>query len=75
VATLFGLQSHGIIMGTVNNGFTVGAALGPFVSGALFDKMGDYEAAFLMNAFLSFMGLMLSILLKPKQAPSVPMQR
>jgi MFS family permease len=75
VATLFGLQSHGIIMGTVNNGFTVGATLGPFVSGALFDKMGDYEAAFLINAFLSFMGLMLSILLKPKKALSVPVER
>jgi MFS family permease len=75
VATLFGLQSHGIIMGTVNNGFTVGATLGPFVSGALFDKMGDYEAAFLSNAFLSFMGLMLSILLKPKKALRVPVER
>jgi MFS family permease len=75
VATLFGLQSHGIIMGTVNNGFTVGATLGPFVSGALFDKMGDYEAAFLMSAFLSFMGLMLSILLKPKKALNVPAER
>lgn len=75
VATLFGLQSHGIIMGTVNNGFTVGATLGPFLSGALFDKMGDYEAAFLINAFLSFMGLMLSILLKPKKALRVPVER
>jgi len=75
VATLFGLQSHGIIMGTVNNGFTVGATFGPFVSGALFDKMGDYEAAFLMSAFLSFMGLMLSILLKPKKALNVPAER
>jgi len=62
-------------MGTVNNGFTVGAALGPFVSGALFDKMGDYEAAFLINALLSLMGLMLSILLTPKKALTVPVER
>ena len=32
VAGLFGLHSHGIIMGAVNNGFTFGGTLGPIVT-------------------------------------------
>jgi predicted MFS family arabinose efflux permease len=67
VATLFGLQSHGIILGTVNNGFTIGATLGPVVSGSLFDLFRDYRAAFLFISFVAISGLVLTLFLRPKK--------
>jgi MFS family permease len=67
VATLFGLQSHGLIMGAVNNGFTVGAALGPVAVGSLFDLMGDYRAAFLVIAAVAVAGLVLTLFLRPQK--------
>ena len=64
VATLFGLRSHGVIMGTVNNGFTIGATLGPVAIGSLFDRMGDYGAAFPVIAAVALAGLMLTLFLR-----------
>ncbi len=69
VASLFGLASHGLIMGTVNNGFTIGATLGPVACGSLFDLMGDYRAAFLLIAAVAVAGLLLTLLLKPRRSP------
>jgi len=68
VATLFGLKSHGLIMGTVNNGSTIGATIAPLVTGYLFDVTGSYRAAFLLVALIALIGLALSITLKPKMA-------
>ncbi|MBW1801366.1 MAG: MFS transporter [Deltaproteobacteria bacterium] len=68
VATLFGLKSHGIILGTVNNGFTVGATVGPIASGFLFDFTGNYRTAFLVIAAVAVAGLTLTVLLRPKKA-------
>jgi len=67
VAKLFGLRSHGLILGTVNNGFTIGATLGPVVTGVLFDFTGAYRTAFFVIAALAVIGLIISISLgQPK---------
>ncbi len=65
VATLFGLSSHGLILGFVNFGFNFGATLGPIVTGYLFDLTGNYQIAFIINAVICASSLLSTILLKP----------
>ena len=48
VAGLFGLRSHGLIYGVIHIGFTFGAAVGPLVTGYIFDITGSYQIAFLI---------------------------
>lgn len=64
-ARLFGLRSHGLIYGVIHIGFTVGAALGPFVTGYLFDIFGNYQIAFLVCSIFGILGLILSLILRP----------
>jgi MFS family permease len=65
VARLFGLKSHGLILGIAEVGFTSGAAIGPWLSGYLFDVTGSYQVAFLVCGGISIAALVLTILLKP----------
>ncbi len=65
VAELFGLKSHGSIFGVVSFSFTVGGAIGPLVTGYLFDISGNYETAFLVSGSIGVCGLILTLLLKP----------
>jgi MFS family permease len=64
VAELFGLRSHGLILGIINFGYCIGAALGPFLAGYIFDVTSSYSVAFLVCAAVSVMGLILSVILK-----------
>jgi len=64
-ATLFGLSSLGLILGTVAIGFSVGSALGPVVTGYIFDISGSYQIAFLVCAVASVIGLTLTTFLTP----------
>jgi len=66
VASLFGLHAHGLILGCLSLGFTSGGALGPFLTGYLFDLHGSYRIAFLVCAVLSFVGLVLTLTLPPE---------
>lgn len=65
VARLFGLSSHGLIYGVVHLGFTIGAAVGPVVTGYIFDLNGEYQMAFLLCAALSVAGVILAAMLTP----------
>ncbi len=65
VAELFGLRSHGLILGVINLGYCIGAAAGPFLAGYVFDVTGSYNVAFLVCAVASVLGLILSSVLKP----------
>jgi MFS family permease len=67
VADLFGLKSHGLILGAVSFGFTVGAAVGPLVTGYFYDTTGNYRTAFLVSAAMGTGGLILAALLRPRQ--------
>jgi predicted MFS family arabinose efflux permease len=69
VAGLFGLRSHGLIMGVINIGFCIGAAAGPFLAGYIFDVTGSYSMAFLVCAVVSAAGLILSAILRPTKQP------
>ena len=63
VAELFGLRSHGLILGVTTFGYCIGAAAGPFLAGYIFDVTGSYSVAFLACAAVSVLGLILSAVL------------
>jgi MFS family permease len=65
VASLFGLRSHGLILGSIGLGSTMGAALGPLLSGYIFDFTGSYHWALFMCAIVSLFALAFACLIKP----------
>lgn len=64
-AWLFGLASHGLLLGFCAFGFAIGAAAGPVIFGYIFDVTGNYQLGFLVCAVLSVIAIILTILLKP----------
>lgn len=64
VALLFGLNSHGVILGFLSFGFTIGGAFGPWLTGYIFDVTQSYQFAFLMCTSVSLTGLVLTVFLK-----------
>ncbi len=64
VADLFGLRSHGVLLGIIACGFTFGGGVGPFVMGYIFDVLARYQTAFLLCGTLSAAGLFLARTLK-----------
>jgi MFS family permease len=67
VAWLFGLKSHGVILGLIVFGGTMGTVLGPLIAGYTFDITASYDTAFLLCALLSTAGLVLTLLLTPTE--------
>ena len=64
VAVLFGLKSHGAILGFLSFGFTTGGAVGPLSMGYIFDVAGTYRIAFLLCSVISTIAVVLSFSLK-----------
>jgi MFS family permease len=68
VARLFGLSSHGLILGVMNLlGFTFGAAVGPLIAGHIFDVTSSYQLAFIVTGAVNVAGLILTVLLSPTE--------
>lgn len=65
VAGLFGLRSHGLIYGVMGTGFMVGASLGPYFTGYIYDVNHSYSLAFIVCIALCVIGVALTLLLKP----------
>lgn len=63
VAQVFGTRSHGVILAAGALVGSVGAAIGPIVSGYTFDLFGSYTPAFILCATLAFAGLVSAFLL------------
>lgn len=51
IPDVFGLRAIGAIMGVLNFGWRLGAALGPAAAGFLFDRTGSYTVAFSVAPF------------------------
>jgi len=49
-ADIFGGRNLGVIMGTLNMAWCIGAAIGPFVGGLVFDVSSSYSMAFAIGA-------------------------
>lgn len=69
VANVFGMRSHGVILGLVFFSDTVGGATGPFLAGYIFDVTNSYHLAFLLCAILSVVNLIAILLIKPLKDP------
>ena len=65
VAELFGLRSHGAILGAIIFSATIGGAIGPLLAGHIFDITGSYHLAFLVCVALNVIGLIVISLLTP----------
>jgi MFS family permease len=67
IAELFGIKSHGLIFGVFDISVMVGAAIGPWLTGFIFDLTGVYRLAFLLSSVVNFSGIILGIFLKTKR--------
>jgi MFS family permease len=70
VAHIFGMRSHGTILGLVFFCDTVGGATGPFLAGYLFDVTRNYHVAFLLCAILGTANVAAVLLLRPLRSPA-----
>ena len=64
-AELFGMRSHGLIIGFGSLMSTFGAAFGPFIAGYIFDTVGNYQLAFILCGALVVAGLAMATWLRP----------
>ncbi len=64
VAELFGTRSHGVIFGIILFFGAIGGAIGPIVTGFIFDVTLSYQLAFLILVVVSVTGFTLSTFLK-----------
>jgi len=68
----FGLKAGGKILGTITVLDALGGGLGPWVSGVLFDKTGNYQASFMVVSGLIAVALLIALSLRiPKGAGDV----
>jgi len=66
VGECFGLLSFGRILGMVTISATVGAAVGPVLTGWIYDRTGEYQVAFLLHiAAFSAAAVVISLLRRP----------
>ncbi len=66
IAELFGLRSHGLIFGVFDVGVMGGGAIGPLLTGYIFDVTNSYRMAIFLCAAISFSGILLTAFLKIK---------
>lgn len=71
IAELYGLKEHGAIFGVLTFVTTTGGAIGPLVTGRIFDTTGSYFLAFSVCAALMALGLGLAVWLKRRRAVSL----
>jgi MFS family permease len=65
IAHLFGLRSHGSILGIIIFAATVGGSVGPSLAGYLADLTNSYYLSFLALSIVSAISLALTLLLRP----------
>lgn len=65
VARIFGLGSHGLILGFISLGLSIGGAVGPLLAGYMFDVTVSYQLAFLVCAAIGIVGLIFTVVLRP----------
>ncbi len=57
LADLFGLRSHGLIFGVFGISVSSGGAIGPLLTGYLFDVTNSYQMGFILCAVISLTGV------------------
>jgi MFS family permease len=64
ISDVFGLSRIGTIFGALEVSFGIGAALGPFIGGLVFDLNGSYYTAFTIIAVSMFLATLLVSLIE-----------
>jgi MFS family permease len=67
LAELVGLRSHGLIFGVFGISVSWGGAMGPLLTGYLFDVTQSYQMAFLLCAGLSLTGVLIAAFLRTEK--------
>jgi MFS family permease len=68
-AELFGMKSHGTILGYTVFTFSIGGALGTYIGGSVFDATGSYQIVFLICGVLILAAIFMVILLNRLSQP------
>jgi MFS family permease len=68
IGAIFGLASHGVIFSMVGLGASIGSAIGPVMSGFIFDITGNYQAAFAVISVICSAGIILTLLINTNLA-------
>lgn len=63
VAELFGMKSHGAILGCIVFTFTLGGSIGPLLAGSTFDTTGSYQGVFLICGVLVLSAITMAVFL------------
>lgn len=71
VGECFGLRCYGRLLGLIMISATLGAALGPILTGRIFDVTGGYRPAFLLHAALITVAAAAMGLLRSPSSPDV----
>ena len=64
-ADIFGLKSAGVLLGVLHFSMGIGEAIGPVVTGGVFDVTGSYYVAFLIGGIITAIGFILTLLVRP----------
>jgi len=67
LAELVGLRSHGLIFGFFGISVGCGGAMGPLLTGYLFDVTNSYQMAFLLCAVISLIGILFAAFLRTEK--------
>jgi predicted MFS family arabinose efflux permease len=70
-AELFGMKSHGMILGYTVFTLSLGGAAGTYLGGAIFDSTGNYRLVFLLCAILVLVAIMMAVALNWKKKEAV----
>ena len=68
---IFGTRNLGVILGTIEMGFTLGAAIGPAIAGLIFDVTNSYTIAFVIGAAVMLIAALLLALVKREPNRSI----
>lgn len=71
-AELFGIASHGAILGVSFLSGNIGGCIGPVLAGYVFDRVHSYRPVFLVMAGISAAALLLAAFLKPAVQKTPP---
>jgi MFS family permease len=64
VGRFFGMRALAALVGVIVFGATIGGAIGSWVGGQVFDVTQSYQPAFIIAAAASFIGVVLTLVLK-----------
>jgi OFA family oxalate/formate antiporter-like MFS transporter len=73
-AEIFGLKSHGTILGSLSFLASFGSAMGGFLAGYIFDINKSYTLAFIICGSLAFLAIIYTLLVRPITGPKAVFQ-